>query len=185
MASEVDPYRSEQDRISSLIDAQLEVNRPDRYEPGDPWIDEVITSIEGEIPATMARRILASKWVHQQEGQATRRGNRFLKDLCGADGQFALPIEWHLYVNDPFALVSPVLDQAGDQTGEYRRERVALRAMTKGDWSSFISHGREDAQHSYDAEMRKFTAAEWLAEQQGSHTFAEWAAITTPAEAAS
>lgn len=175
--------QSELTRIKGLIDDELRALRPDRYEPGDEFLDEVVERVAPHIPATMARAMLAKDLVGQREGQATRRGNKFLKTIIGKDGQHALPIDWHFYVAEPVALMVPVVDSAtSEPTGDFRRERVALRAMTSADWRHFTNQGRVEAQHRFDAEMAMYEAADWLAEQQAGGTFAEWAEQERPSD---
>lgn len=167
-------------RIKSEIDEHLRRRRPDRYMPGHEFLDEVADLVAASIPVTMARNLLARDLVGQREGQATRRGNRFLKTLLLPDGQRVLPIDWHVYVDEPVAIHVPEIDRSGTPTGDYRRERVALRAMTDNDWHNFSVHGRVDLQHRVDAEMAMYDSADWLADQQRGMTFAEWAETVAP-----
>lgn len=164
--------------IKRRIDAELRSARPDRYEPGAPWLDDVAGAISQFVPATLARELLARDLVGQIEGQATRRGNRFLKTVIGVDGQPALPLDWYLYEDDPVAINVPVIED-GEVTG-YKRLRVALRAMKARDWLHFSTVGRVDAQHRLDAELAMYDGADWIAAQQGADAFAVWAAKVCP-----
>lgn len=156
------------DELTTLnhhVDGLLRLARPDRYEPGGDWLDQVAAQLEGDIPILEARRMAARQIVGQREGAATKRVNKFLKGLFGLDGQFALPVDWYVYADEPVALI--------DHSGI--RIRVALRAMAAADWDSFVLNGRIDAQHRFDAEMRMYDAADELASRQGALAFAIWA----------
>lgn len=166
--------------VKDRIDNELRVSRPDRYEPGDDFLDDVANRIAGLVPVTMAQEMLARDLVGQREGQATRRVNRFLKGLAGVDGQYALPVDWHFYTDEPVAFEVNETDSDGNGTGT-RRERVTLRAMTARDWRDFAESGRIAAQHRHDAEMAMYDAADWCAEQQGRRRFDVWADFILPA----
>lgn len=172
--------KAQLDKINRRIDGELRTSRPDRYEPGDKFLDEVIERIADEVPATIACQMLARDLVGRREGEATRRVNRFLKGLAGAgaNGQYALPVDWSVYVDEPVAISVPQVED-GETTG-YRRERVTLRAVKTQDWLNFARAGRADAQHRFDAEMSMYDAAEWCAAQQGTASFKAWAEHVQP-----
>ena len=182
MANEsVDDFEREQlDLLKRRISRLLTEHRPDRYAPGSArFLDDIAGRVADEVPATMARKMLARDLVGQLEGGATRRVNRFLKGLAGARGQFTLPVDWAAYRNDPVAIESPVVNDDGEVVG-FRRERVALRAMTGTDWHNFSANGRQVAQERFDAEIAMYDAADWCAAEQGINTFHEWAERICP-----
>lgn len=174
--------RAALDALNFRIDAELRAARPDRYGEQEraEMVDHVSAIIADLIPATTARDLLAHDLVGRREGQATKRVNKFLRGITGADGQFALPFDWHLFADEPVAILITEVDESGQPIGE-RRERVTLRAMLPADWINFSSAGRVTAQQRYDAEMRMYAAAEWLAEQQGADSFTKWAEVIAPA----
>lgn len=164
--------------IKTLIDMELRTSRPDRYEPGASWLDGVADRIAEHVPSLLARELLARDLVGQVEGASTKRGNKFLKTVLGVDGQPSLPVDWYLYSDYPVSINVPTVED-GEVVG-YRKERVAMRAMTSGDWHNFSAFGRVDAQHRFDAEMTMYDAADWIAEQQGLRSFADWARLVAP-----
>lgn len=166
------------EEFKRYADAALRAARPDRYSgPGDAWVKQVAAQLAEEVPILEAKRIAAEAIVGQREGQATKRVNRFLKGLAGADGQYTLPVDWHLYADEPVAFESEVVVDGVVSTV---RTRVALRAMRPEDWHSFTRNGRVAAQHRFDAEMAMYEAADWIADAQGQKAFAEWAAVVAP-----
>lgn len=150
------------------IDGLLRQHRPDRYGPGDDWTASVVEQVEDRITVMEAKRIAAATLVGQREGQATRRTNRFLKGVLGRNGQYALPLDWHLYADEPVAFVH----REGDAE---IRVRVALRAMKAQDWIDFAEAGRAELEIRVQAERAMYDAADWLAGQQGPLNFAAWA----------
>lgn len=162
------------DEMNQRIDAALNASRPDRYEPGDSWINDVIADIAGEINMFEARQIAAEVIVRRREAEATKRVNRLLKQVGGPGGQYALPFDWYAYISEPVAF------ERTDARGGMRRIRVALRAMTADDWRNFALNGRVAAQHRHDAEMAMYDSAEWLAAEQGDAMFGQWATVASP-----
>ncbi|MFS3128679.1 hypothetical protein ACLM5J_09765 [Nocardioides sp. Bht2] len=152
------------DELTAIVDGLLRVNRPDRYEPGADWLDEVAEMVENKITVVEAKRLAARQIVGQREGRATRSVNKFLKSLA-TDGGFRLAGAWAPFSDEPVAFIDT----------DDKRVRVALRAMRSRDWQQFTLHGRTDAQHRFAAEMATYDAADWLASQQGSLSFADWA----------
>lgn len=174
--------QGQKDRMDALkrrIDVELRTARPDRYAPGDAFLDVVAERVRADVPILLAQEMLARDLVGRREGQATKRVNKFLRGIAGMDGQYALPVDWYVYADEPVAITVPVTDDHGEVLGR-RWERVALRAVNPADWLNFVSAGREDAQQRHDAEMRMYDAAEWCALQQGQATFAEWAEAVQP-----
>lgn len=181
MPDEYDPDEVEilpRDELVTIVDGLLRANRPDRYLPGGDWLDEVAAQVENKITMIEAKRMAARQIVGQREGQATKSVNRFLKSLSTEVG-FALPASWAPYADEPVAFV----ETNGDDLKGHR-VRVAFRAMKASDWQQFALHGRADAQIRFDAEMAMYDAADWLAAQQGGHTFIEWASRVAPVESA-
>jgi hypothetical protein len=173
MPDEYDPNEIEilaRDELVTIVDGLLRANRPDRYEAGGEWLDNVAELVENKITIIEAKRMAARQIVGQREGRATRYVNRFLKSLSGDSG-FVLPAAWTQYADEPVSL----LDDEGK-----RGLRVAFRAMRAQDWQQFALHGRVEAQHRFDAEMAMYDAADWLAEQQEGRTFYEWASRVAP-----
>lgn len=155
--------------------------QPDRYEVGKTdLLERVADRIADEVPITMARQMLARDLVGQREGQATRRGNKFIKSILAPDGDAALPIDWYLYANEPVAIETEVVED--DKIVGLRRERVSLRAMQADDWRTFSSMGRASLQQRVEAESAMYDAAYWLADQQGAASFLEWAQRVAPRE---
>lgn len=180
MPDEYDPDEIEslaRPDLNPIVDGLLRSSRPDRYEPGADWLDEVASKIENKIPEFEAKRLAARQIVGQREGRATRAVNKFLKSLLTNGGGFALTSAWAPYADEPVAFI----EGSGD-SDKGHRIRVAFRAMTASDWKQFALHGRVEAQHRFDAEMAMYDAADWLAAQQGGHTFLEWASRIAPAE---
>lgn len=172
MPDEYDPTEVEilpREELTTIIDGLLRVNRPDRYRPGDPWLDYVAEQVENKITVIEAKRLAARQLVGHREGKATRAVNKFLKSLASDDG-YELPETWSMYADEPVSFYDE-----GD-----KRIRVAFRAMKARDWQQFSLHGRVVAQHNFDAEMAMYNAADWLARQQGSETFYDWASRTSP-----
>ena len=177
MPDEYDPSEVEfvpRDELVGIVDGLLRVNRPDRYEPGAEWLDEVAELVENKITIIEAKRLAARQIVGQREGRATRSVNKFLKSLK-TDAGFALPSAWAPYADEPVAFI----ESDGD-LDKGRRVRVAFRAMRAGDWRQFALHGRADAQHRFEAEMAMYDAADWLAGQQGQLPFHDWAETISP-----
>jgi len=181
--------------LNLLIDAELRRRRPDRYnvrgaedENDDSltasWLDDVAEAIQEQIPASIAVELLARRLVGLREGSATKRVNKFLRDM-DAEGQYALPFEWWTCADEPVAVVTPVFDESTGEQMRLREERVALRAMTSTDWQTFIEHGRQRAQERFDTEMRVYLAAEWLRAEQGGRSFYVWACEELPPAAES
>ncbi|MCL2611981.1 MAG: hypothetical protein FWD95_01975 [Nocardioidaceae bacterium] len=161
------------------VDGELRRARPDRYgSPSDDWVKEVAARVAEEVPTFEAKRIAAETIVGQREGQATRRVNRFLKGLAGINGQYALPVDWHLYADEPVAFEYESVDADGEPC--IVRVRVALRAMRPDDWRYFSQSGRVSAQHRFDAEMGMYDVADWIRVEQGQQTFADWAETVAP-----
>ena len=180
MPDEFDPSEVEalpREELTAIVDGLLRANRPDRYRPGDPWLDEVANQVESKITIIEAKRIAARQMVGHREGRATRAVNKFLKSLT-SDGEFRMDETWALYADEPVAFI-----EDDDEDGGHR-VRVALRAMKAADWERFALHGRADAQHRFEAEMAMYDAAEWLASQQGAASFSDWASAACPADTA-
>lgn len=181
MPDEYDPDEIEilaRHDLVAIVDGLLRAHRPDRYLPGAEWLDEVAELVENKITIIEAKRMAARQIVGQREGRATRSVNKFLKSLASESG-FALPATWAPYADEPVAFI-----EGSDAEVGGHRIRVAFRAMKAEDWQQFALHGRADAQHRFDAEMAMYEAADWLASQQGSSTFSEWAQATIPCDEA-
>lgn len=173
LPDEYDPDEAqalERPDLTVIVDGLLRAHRPDRYEPGADWLDDVATKIENKITIIEAKRLAARQIVGQREGRATRAVNKFLKSLGAGAGGFSIDQAWIAFADEPVAFIEGV----GEESAE-RRVRVALRAMRSEDWKQFALYGRADAQHRFAAEMAMYDAADWLAAQQGSALFADWA----------
>lgn len=175
---------AELERVKKRIDAELRRQRPDRYQPGADWLDAVTEVIADEVPILSARQMAARTLVGQREGSATRRVNRFLKGLAGADGQYALPVDWFEYVDEPVAIEVRTVDADG-QLVEKHRERVALRAMRSSDWNAFSKYGRINLEERHQAEIAMYDGVDWVAAEQGALTFKQWANRVAPRDESS
>lgn len=165
--------------LHTLIDTLLREQRPDRYTPGDDWINGVIDAIPPHmVPAEDARRIAISQEVKRREGQATRKANAVLREI-GRSGQ--LPMHWAEQADDPISIITIHVDDDGNT----RRieERVALRAATADDFRTWSQVERDRADDDHKARLIACDGADYIADGMdgaGCRKFEQWAETVDP-----
>lgn len=132
------------------IDTQLDQHRVDRYQPGAPWLDEVVDDIDSShISDEELRRLYIGKVVREREREATRSVTNLAKKMAKT-GQ--MPLEWFEYANRPIAYTLEVPDENGDL--KKQEFRVALRAATGEDFLAWARWREKEAKRTYDTEMK-------------------------------
>ena len=160
--------------INALIDRLLREQRPDRYEYGDAWLDDVAECLPDDlVPADEVRRYLKRKLVSERETVATRAANRLLRQI-GETGQLVL--DWWEQANDPIAIETEFTDDNGKV--HKIKERVTLRAASPDDFRAFSRTERERADRDHKARLAACDGADFVAdamERAGQRKFADWA----------
>ena len=146
--------------LKEYVDQQLRVHRPDRYEPGAEWIDQVADSIPEEIfSLERARHLYLRQFARSRDGEATKRANKILRDWQ-KNGQ--LKLHWWDTANEPMAFEYTVTDEDGET--HTKKIRVALRAATPQDFRAWADFEEEAANREYETRMRTVKAAREMAD---------------------
>lgn len=161
-------------KLNEYIDAQLRNKRPDRYQLGDSWIEEVVDSIPLDmVPVDEMRRIYLREQVNRREGEATKSANRILRKW-NQTGQ--LELHWWNSANEPLAIEYVDVDDEGEPYT--KNERVALRAATPQDLRLWANSEYKAAKADFEARKSAVDGARDIAaliENGGFHNFKEWA----------
>lgn len=167
-----------EETLTEAIDRRLRETRPDRYASGDmQWMARLAKEpqLQAMLDDAEARHMLLIDKIKQRETQATRRGNRTIRDY-GRDGQLAL-LDWFTYCHEPVAIVEDYTIDDGKT--RQRHYRVAMRAITPKDLRLFASNEKERAEHDMSARMATVRSALDMAdamEADGADNMTEWRA---------
>lgn len=123
-------------------------DRPDRYKQGErDWQQHVVNVVAQNIDSFKARQLAAEQIVSRTEASATRRTNKFMREIIAHDG---LPLDW--MDRDRWPLV------VGDH-------RVCLGALTPEDIELFTLDEEARANKDHQARMDCVQGARRLRDQ--------------------
>lgn len=152
--------------LNDLIDDWLAAERPERYDAGDKeWMEGVVkraaTRLEGQPDHARVFLDAARRRVYLREGTATRRANKFLRDIART-GQ--MPIGW----GEGEAWKS-VLSDILSAPLSIDRQRVRLGAATPADLEAWeLENAREEDKRrlaQIEARLGARLLGDWLRAQ--------------------